>query len=45
MPTHTNRASNEVTSADGGLRVPVAFVALWRAAAEFCCWAGSHYER
>lgn len=30
---------NEVTSADGGLRVLFAFLAQWPAAAEFCRWA------
>jgi len=30
---------NEITSADGGWRVPFAFVAQWPAAAEFLRWA------
>jgi hypothetical protein len=30
---------NEVTSADGGCRVLLAFVAQWPAAAEFLRWA------
>jgi hypothetical protein len=34
-----SRAANEVTSADGGWRVPFAFVAQWPAAAEFIRWA------
>ena len=29
------KAANEITSADGGWRVPFAFLAQWSAAAEF----------
>jgi hypothetical protein len=38
-------ASNEVTSADGGRRVLIAFVAQWPAAAEFRRWASMQIMR